>query len=238
MTARAMGPAAALVGVLPTVQSQGVWSGRRQLAVRFAGEAETAVMYSAAALAEEMKRLTGRATFHSVALSGRDPLGNVECLAAALTSARLELPVLAETDGQRPEAVRALAPLLRVVQVSTDGAAPAPALGRIHATIGAAAELGLDHALVLEPGEHTTDAQLLRLVEQAHAVSERVAVVIHPDEQPGTSSLDPRWAELLAQATGLHGVARAALGDGPGRTSAPRPRDCVFTGTAFARMCL
>ena len=70
MSIRAMGPAAALVGVLPTVQPQGVWTGRRQLVVRFAGEAETAVMYSAAALAEEMRRLAGRATFHSIALSG------------------------------------------------------------------------------------------------------------------------------------------------------------------------
>jgi hypothetical protein len=215
MSIRAMGPAAALVGVLPTVQPQGVWTGRRQLVVRFAGEAETAVMYSAAALAEEMRRLAGRATFHSIALAGRDPLGNVECLEAALAQAALPLPVLAETDGQRPEAVRALAQYLTLVQVTTDGTAPAPALGRIHATLGAAAELGLEHALVLAPGEHTTDAQLLRLIEQAHAVSERVAVVIHPDEPVGVGPLDPRWSEVLAQATGLHGDVRLLRRLGP-----------------------
>ena len=113
MTANAIGPAAALVGVLPAVQPQGLWTGRRQIVVRFAGEAETAVMYSAAALAEEMRRLAARATFHSVCLSGRDPLGNVECLEAALSQAQLPLPVLVESDGQRPEAVRALAPFLR-----------------------------------------------------------------------------------------------------------------------------
>ena len=219
MTARSMGPAAALVGVLPTVQTQGLAAGRRQLAVRFAGEAETAVMYSAAALAEELKRLAARATFHSVVLAGRDPLGNVECLDAALGSARLTLPVVAESDGQRPEAVRALAPLLRVVQVTTDGTAPAPALGRIHATIAAAAELGLDHSLVLCPGDHTTDAQLLRLVEQVHAVSERTAVIVHPEDPTGAAPLDPRWAELLAQATGLHGDVRLVrrLGPAPAR---------------------
>jgi hypothetical protein len=44
MSVPTMGPAAALVGVLPAVQPQGIWTGRRQLAVRFAGEAETAVM--------------------------------------------------------------------------------------------------------------------------------------------------------------------------------------------------
>ena len=104
MTANAIGPAAALVGVLPIVQPQGLWTGRRQIVVRFAGEAETAVMYSAAALAEEMRRLAARATFHSVCLSGRDPLGNVECLEAALSQAQLALPVLVESDGQRPEA--------------------------------------------------------------------------------------------------------------------------------------
>jgi hypothetical protein len=172
-------------------------------------------MYSAAALAEEMRRLAGRATFHSIALSGRDPLGNVECLEAALAQASLPLPVLAESDGQRPEAVRALAQYLRVVQITTDGTAPAPALGRIHATLGAAAELGLEHALVIAPGEHTTDAQLLRLIEQAHAVSERVAVVIHPDEPVGAGPLDPRWAEVLAQATGLHGDVRLLRRLGP-----------------------
>ena len=219
MTANAIGPAAALVGVLPTVQPQGLWTGRRQLVVRFAGEAETAVMYSAAALAEEMRRLAARATFHSVCLSGRDPLGNVECLEAALGQAQLPLPVLVESDGQRPEAVRALAPFLRVVQVTTDGTAAAPALGRIHATLGAAAELGLEHALVLVPGDTTADAQLLRIIEQAHAVSERTAIVVHPDEPAGTGTLEPRWAELLAQATGLHGDVRIArrLGGAPAR---------------------
>ena len=38
--------AAALAGVPAGVQAQGVWAGRRQLFVRFAGEAETATMYT------------------------------------------------------------------------------------------------------------------------------------------------------------------------------------------------
>ena len=208
MKPRTFGPAAALVGVVPVVQAQGVCIGRRQLAVRFAGEAETAVMYSAMALAEEISRLASRAKFHSIALLGRDPLGNVECLQAALAQAAVPLPVMVDSDGQRPEAVRELAPHLRVVQVTTDGVAPAIALGRIHATLTAARECGLDHALVVTPGEHTSDAQLLRLVEQAHAVSDRVAIVIHPEESPGSGALEPRWMELLAQATELHGDVR------------------------------
>jgi hypothetical protein len=182
----------------------GVWMGRRQLFIRFAGEAETAVMYSAAALAEELRRLAARATFHSIALTGRDPLGNLECLQAALADANLSLPVLAESDGQRPEAVRPLAPQLRMLQLCTDGTAGATTLGRLYATIGAAVECGLDHALVLEPGEQTTDAQLLRLVEQSHAVSDKVIIIIHPEEPLGGGPLDPRWGQLLAQAVELH----------------------------------
>ena len=47
---------AALAGVPSGIQSQGVWQGRRQLFVRFAGEAETATMYRADALAQFRKR--------------------------------------------------------------------------------------------------------------------------------------------------------------------------------------
>ena len=50
---------AALAGVPSGIQSQGVWQGRRQLFVRFAGEAETATMYRADALAREIDRITG-----------------------------------------------------------------------------------------------------------------------------------------------------------------------------------
>ena len=205
---RQLGPAAALVGVLPGLQPAGVWTGRRQVAVRFAGEAETAVMYSAAALAEEMKRLAGRAAFHSVALTGRDPLGNVECLLAALPLAPLGLPVMVDGDGQQPEAVKVLAEHLTLVQVTTDGTVTASALGRIHQTLGTARECGLEHALLLTPGEHTSDAQLLRLIEQVHSVSDTAAVVIHPDEPPMGGPIDPRWGELLAQAAELHGDVR------------------------------
>ncbi|HEY0969705.1 MAG TPA: hypothetical protein VGE02_01875 [Gemmatimonadales bacterium] len=208
MNPRQLGPAAALVGVLPAMQTVGPWTGRRQLAVRFAGEAETAVMYSAAALAEELRRLAGRASFHSITITGRDTLGNVECLQAALAQVELPLPVMAETDGQRPEAVCELAEHLELVQVTTDGTAPAAALGRIHQTLGAARDCELEHALVLLPGEHTSDAQLLRVIEQVHAVSERAAVVLHPEESPMGGAMDQRWSDLLTQAAELHGDVR------------------------------
>ena len=61
---------AALAGVPSGIQSQGVWQGRRQLFVRFAGEAETATMYRADALAREIDRILTRSTYHSIAISG------------------------------------------------------------------------------------------------------------------------------------------------------------------------
>ena len=63
---------AALAGVPSGIQAQGVWQGRRQLFVRFAGEAETATMYRADALAREIDRILTRSTYHSIAISGRD----------------------------------------------------------------------------------------------------------------------------------------------------------------------
>ena len=54
--------AAALAGVPAGVQAQGIWAGRRQLFVRFAGEAETATMYTAIALVREIERQLPRST--------------------------------------------------------------------------------------------------------------------------------------------------------------------------------
>ena len=72
MKTRTAGPTAALAGIPAGLQAQGVWTGRRQLFVRFAGEAETATMYTADALANEIERATTRSRFHSVAVGGRD----------------------------------------------------------------------------------------------------------------------------------------------------------------------
>lgn len=100
--AHVAGPTAALAGIPAGLQAQGVWAGRRQLFVRFAAEAETATMYTADALANELKRSTGRSVFHSIAIAGRDPLANVEYLKVAFEKASSPLPVMLDTDGQRP----------------------------------------------------------------------------------------------------------------------------------------
>src|SRR5438270_7022445 len=101
-------PTAALAGIPAGLQSQGVWAGRRQLFVRFAIEAETATMYTADALANEVRRSTARSAFHSISISGRDPLANVEYLKAAFAKAATSLPVMLDCDGQRPAEIAEL----------------------------------------------------------------------------------------------------------------------------------
>src|SRR5215203_4310618 len=84
---------AALAGVPLGIQRQGLWSGRRQLFVRFAGPAETATMYSADALARELTRGLERSVLHSICVGGRDALGNGEYLLAALKQVAGKVPI-------------------------------------------------------------------------------------------------------------------------------------------------
>src|SRR5438045_9734166 len=87
------GPTAALAGIPAGLQAQGIWEGRRQLFIRFAAEAETATMYTADALANELKRSTARSAYHSISIAGRDPLANVEYLCAAFDKAPTTVPI-------------------------------------------------------------------------------------------------------------------------------------------------
>jgi hypothetical protein len=204
--------AAALAGVPGGVQAQGAWMGRRQLFVRFAGEAETATMYTSVALNRELERQSARSTFHSIAIGGRDPLGNLHFLLSAFTSVKPPLPVMLDTDGQRPEALAMLAPHLTLAQVTVEFAGPEAMRTNAIETIAAAAGAGCQHALVLSPRDDTSDGQLLRLIEQAHAVSESTQVVVHPPPPTGdVPMLDRRWATLLEQAMSTHADVRLAL---------------------------
>lgn len=206
--ARLTGPTAALAGTPAGVQGHGLLAGRRQLVVRFAGEAETAVMYTAEALAQELSRLLAKSAFHSLAVAGRDTLGHAEYLAAVFDAWEPTLPVLLDTDGQRPEAVADLAARVTIVQVTLPGDAGAALVDRALHTLREAARAGLEHALALDVTEQTSDGQLLRIVEQAHEASERVAVVIHPGAQAEAAGLDRRWSTLLEQATMRHADVR------------------------------
>lgn len=203
---------AALAGVPSGIQSAGVWTGRRQLFIRFAGEAETATMYTSGALVRELAKIAGRATFHSICAAGRDVLGNSAFLAESLTALKPQLPVMLDTDGQRPEALASLRGLLTLVQVTVPFVSD-PANELALETLKVAVKDGYRHALVLAPRDETPDPLMLRVIERASAVSKDTMLVIHPSpaalERPGT--LERRWASLLETASSLHGNVRLIL---------------------------
>ncbi|MCX5762479.1 MAG: hypothetical protein NTW72_13425 [Gemmatimonadetes bacterium] len=203
--------AAALAGVPAAVQAQGIWAGRRQLFVRFAGEAETATMYTSTALLKEIARQLTRSAFHSIAIGGRDPMGNLEFLLASFGDTPSALPLMLDSDGQRPEALAMFAPHLALTQVTVDFVGPDGMRASAIETLAAAAGAGCAHALVLNPREDTSDGQLLRLIEQAHTTSADTQVLIHPYLTGEPPMLDRRWSTLLEQAMALHADTRLAL---------------------------
>lgn len=206
-------PTAALAGVPSGIQSHGVWTGRRQAFIRFATEAETAQMYTAGALVKELTRLTARATFHSIGVAGRDPLGNSEFLLAALPALDVNLPVQIDTDGQRPERVASFRgvkgmSLLQVTATLGEGDA---AFERQLETLKAAAAIGIRHAMAIVPATDAPDAVLLRAVERVHEAAPGTEIVLHPVGQEKPVVLDRRWATLLDQASALHADVQLVL---------------------------
>src|ERR1043165_2579038 len=208
--AQVAGPTAALAGIPAGLQAQGIWAGRRQLFVRFAAEAETATMYTADALANELKRSTGRSSFHSISIGGRDPLANVEYLQAAFGKVETNLPVMLDTDGQRPAEIANLKSFLKLTQVTLDGAVSDAQCERAFESLDVASRAGMQHALVLCPDDRTTDAHMLRVVERAHAVSEATSVIVHPSATTPVDR-DRRWTTLFERASALHGDVRLAI---------------------------
>jgi organic radical activating enzyme len=203
-------PTAALAGVPAGLQSQGVWAGRRQLFIRFAAEAETATMYTADALANELRRSTARSVYHSISISGRDPLANVEYLCAAFEKVSTALPVMLDTDGQRPAGIAELKDFVTLAQITLDGPIVDAQNDRALESVKTAAESGLQHALVICVDERTTDSHMLRIVERAHAASESTAIIVHPSAGAPVDR-DRRWITLLERAAALHGDVRLAL---------------------------
>lgn len=197
---------AALAGLPVGVQSLGPWMGRRQLFVRFAGEAETATIFTADALAGELTRLTARSPFHSIAIVGGDPLAQTDFLCAAFRK-KPELPVMLDHDGQRPEQLDRLLGSLDLVQVTVSGVENAGAVERICDSITRAAGRKVAHALAIVPSDDASDAQLLRIVEQVDAASPATAIVLHPSVESAMSG-DRRWLIWLEHASSVHGDVR------------------------------
>jgi organic radical activating enzyme len=196
---------AALAGIPSGVRSTGPWVGRRQLFVRFARAAETATMFTADALRSELVRLTQRSIYHSIAICGGDPLGDVEFLAAALDGGA-PLAVMLDHDGQRPEALEQIVKSLALVQVTLTGGEDEESVSRAMATLRGAAHKHVAHALVLLVEADPSDGRLLRIVEQAKEASAETAVVVHPTID--SLSEDRRWLLWLERASGVHGDVR------------------------------
>jgi hypothetical protein len=218
----------ALAGIPAGVQTTGPWCGRRQLFVKFAGEAETATIYTAAALNGELKRLTSRSRYHSIAVVGPDALIEVDFLIAAFDKPS-PLPIMLDHDGQRPSAVKSLLPTLSLVQVTLDGRESGAAIERVCATIASAASEKVQHAVAIAPGPATGDAPLLRIVEQIHGASAETQVIVHPAPEPANEQTR-RWVSWLEQAMAAHADVRV-IPRWP--VAAPAGQD---TGTRNARL--
>ena len=193
---------AALAGIPAGIQTVGPWDGRRQLFVRFASEAETATIYTSDALRAELVRLTGRSRYHSVAIVGRDALVEEEFLSAAFRDS-VGLPVMLDHDGQLPASLEKLLPKLSLVQVTLDGSEGSAALLRVSESMRLAAGNHVAHAVAILPGDATSDAPLLRIVEQLHDASDDTQIVVHVTAAQA-SEHDRRWSLLLEQAMRLH----------------------------------
>ena len=196
---------AALAGISAGVRSTGPWAGRRQLFVRFARVAETATMFTADALRNELVRLARRSAYHSIAICGGDPLGEVEFLAAALDGGA-PLSVMLDHDGQRPESLEKLIKSLALVQVTLTGDEGEEVVSRAMETIRRAEGKHVAHTLVLMAKADPSDGRLLRIVEQAKEASADTAVVVHPTTD--SLSEDRRWLLWLERASAVHGDVR------------------------------
>ncbi|MEO8560514.1 MAG: hypothetical protein ABI601_00470 [bacterium] len=201
-----LAPAAALAGIPAGIRATGPWAGRRQLFVKFAGVAETATMYTADALRSELARLAQRSVYHSIAISGGDPLAEATFLAAALAGGS-PLAVMLDHDGQRPESLDVILGSLALVQVTLTGVEEDAKVARAMATLRRASEKHVAHALVLAPEADASDERLLRIVEQTSRASAEASVVLHPTTD-SLSARDRRWLLWLERAAAAHGDVR------------------------------
>jgi hypothetical protein len=115
-----------------------------------------------------------------------------------------------DVDGQRPEGIDPLRKHVALVQITLEGSSIDGGMERGAATLKCAADANLEHALVISPNEQASDAQMLRIVEQAHAASQKTVVVIHPPYNTPVDR-DRRWVTLVERSAALHGDVRLSL---------------------------
>jgi hypothetical protein len=202
---------AALSGIASGVQAFGIWAGFRQLFVRFAGEAETATMYTPETMIRHIDRALERSRPHSISLAGRDPLAGVNFLIATFQQKAPVIPVMLDADVARPEVIPELAFALTMVQVTIDFGAPSASSDRALEMLAIAAQVKLEHALILPFREGVMDQAVLRVIEQARTVSMGTKIVVHPLPGEEKRGLDRRYASLLEQAASVHPDVRLTL---------------------------
>ncbi|MGH7713882.1 MAG: hypothetical protein ACREOG_21565 [Gemmatimonadaceae bacterium] len=193
--------AAALAGVPVALQQHGAWSGRRQLFIKFAGPAETAMMYTAEALTRELQRALERSRVHSICIAGRDALANDAFLVACLQQLNASVPVMLETDGQRPNVLERLQPYVQMVQVTVDTSVEEPALERIAESIKQCDRLGVAATVAISGRDNASDSDYLRIVESIAAASAKAVIVMHPSPAEERKPLDRRWSLIVEQAS-------------------------------------
>jgi hypothetical protein len=142
--------------------------------------------------------------YHSVCVTGRDAFGNADFLAAALRQLPSGTEVMADTDGQRPEALALLHPFLTLIQVTIEPPTASPALERVVETLRAAASLGRAHAVTIAGTDESSDADYLQIVDQVHSASADTSIVIHPGPTAERGVLDKRWSTLMEHASARH----------------------------------
>ena len=125
-------------------------------------------------------------------------------IAAVFGNWTAPLPVILESDGQRPEALEDVVRVVSMVHMLWEFPDAPSGAERTVASLAAVAAAGTGHALTLAPRDGTSDGQILRLVEQAHAAAPGTKIVIHPAPSGEKSPLDRRYATLLEQASTIH----------------------------------
>jgi hypothetical protein len=179
----------------------GVWSGRRQLFIKFAGPAETAMMYTAEALTRELQRALEKSRVHSICITGRDALANDAFLVASLKQLNSAVPVMLDTDGQRPALIEKLQPYVQMVQMTVETSIEGPALERVAESVKQCDRLGLLSAVAISGRDNASDSDYLRIVESIAAANAKASIVMHPSPTEERKPLDRRWSMLVEQAS-------------------------------------
>ncbi len=203
MRQRVTGPTAAIAWIRVAVQAQGVHTGRRQLVVRFAAEAETATLYNGSMLHRNIERALTASVVHSISIAGHDPLASALLLAEALEGNDPLAPVVIDCDGQRPDSVATVARSVALIQVALTATETAAVTDNAMETLRLAEQGGTGAALAVVMTDRTTDAQVLRVIEQATSAAPGTKIVVHLAPAAASAAPVARYAALMEEAAAI-----------------------------------